>query len=312
MSPKGATTPNRRSPLPNGTGLARQTSSDSVTATSMTTSSTTEQHSSQHTENSSSVVITTSEAYDVEDSSDHFEKYIQLGVRGLRGCQLTLKGTSLTIKWWVPDNLHDNGETTVDLDIHVATINGKLVWGRRAGGYIDAELDLNDHFAFSRNGFQPNIPDTEFEAFISAASWMNLTVISEANMGMFLQHPAFQKAISSVVCRSVEVSNIQTLAVVQQMVQKLETINKSTEEYISLQMAAFVKSAVASSAAYATMSQLTTMMAGSKERTTFDAFIETTHRGTRSAGEIICGGPVEIPYGGAGEITYGGTNPHRI
>ncbi|KAF8145260.1 hypothetical protein K438DRAFT_2099731 [Mycena galopus ATCC 62051] len=339
MSPKGATTPNRRSPLPNGTGLARQTSSDSVTATSMTTSSTTEQHSSQHTENSSTVVITASEAYEVEDSSERFEKYIQLGVRGLRGCQLTLKGTSLTIKWSVPDNLHDKGETTVDLDIHVATINGKLVWGRGgggfskkcknirlkgvvliascpvdlggsvgAGGYIDAELDLNDHFAFSRDGFQPNIPDTEFEAFISAASWMNLTVISEANMCMFLQHPAFQKAITSVVRRSVEVSNIQTLAVVQQMVQKLETINKSTEEYISLQMAAFVKSAVASSAAYATMSQLTTMMAGSKERTTFDAFIETTHHSTRSAGEIPCGGAGEIIYGGAGEITYGGPN----
>jgi hypothetical protein len=160
-----------------------------------------------------------------------------------------------------------------------------------AEGYIDAELDLNDHFAFSRNGFQPNIPDTEFEAFISAASWMNLTVISEANMRMFLQHPSFQKAVSSVVRRAVEVSNLQTLAVVQQMVQKLETINKSSEEYISHQMRAFVKSAVASSAAYATMSQLTTMMAGSKERTTFDAFIETTHHSTASAGEITYGGP---------------------
>ncbi|KAJ7879685.1 hypothetical protein B0H13DRAFT_2345952 [Mycena leptocephala] len=75
MSTKGATTPNRRSPLPNGTGLARQTSSDSVTATSMTTSSTTEQQSSQHIENSSSVVITTSEAYEVKDikNSDRFE-----------------------------------------------------------------------------------------------------------------------------------------------------------------------------------------------------------------------------------------------
>jgi 7-keto-8-aminopelargonate synthetase-like enzyme len=221
----------------------------------------------------------------------------------------------------VPDNLHDKGNTTVDLDIHVATINGMLVWGRGgggfskkcknirlkgviliascpvnlggsggAGGYIDAELDLNDHFAFSCNGFQPNIPDTEFEAFISAASWMNLTVISEANMSMFLQHPAFQKAVSSIVRRAV-VSNLQTLAVVQQMVQKLETINKSSEEYISHQMGAFVKSAVASSAAYATMSQLTTMMAGSKERTTFDAFIETTHHSTASAGEITYGGP---------------------
>ncbi|KAJ7895753.1 hypothetical protein B0H13DRAFT_1885457 [Mycena leptocephala] len=250
MSTKGATTPNRRSPLPNGTGLARQTSSDSVTATSMTTSSTTEQQSSQHIENSSSVVITTSEAYEVKDikNSDRFEEYIQLGVRARASPS---------------SGQYDRGSRHPR-----PTINGMLVWGRGgggfskkcknihlkgviliascpvnlggsggAGGYIDAELDLNDHFAFSCNGFQPNIPDTEFEAFISAASWMNLTVISEANMSMFLQHPAFQKAVSSIVRRTVEVSNLQTLAVVQQMVQKLETINKSSEEYISHQMA---------------------------------------------------------------------------
>jgi hypothetical protein len=132
--------------------------------------------------------------------------------------------------------------------------------GSRGGGYTDAELDLNDHFAFSRNGFQPNIPDTEFDAFISAGSWMNFTVVSQVNMSMFLQNPGFQNAVSSIARRTVEVSNLQTLAVVQQMVQKLETINKTSEEYISHQMAAFVKSAVESSAAFAATGQLTMMM----------------------------------------------------
>ncbi|KAJ7801497.1 hypothetical protein B0H14DRAFT_2615172 [Mycena olivaceomarginata] len=263
----------------------------------------TRQQSSQRSENYSNIVATTSASSNIVTRSDSevsvesiatsdvtYDEYIQLGVRGLKGCQLTLADTNLTIKWKVPDNLQDKGETTVDLDIHIANINGMLVWGSRrwriqqdvqgwhaggsggggGGGYTDAQLDLNDYFAFSRNGFQPNIPDPEFDKFISAASWMNFTIVSQANMSMFLRNPAFQNAVSSVARRAVEVSNLQTFAVVQQMVKKLETINKNSEEYIASQMAAFVRSAAESAAAFAAMGQLTMMMG--EQRTAYDTF----------------------------------------
>ncbi|KAJ7864006.1 hypothetical protein B0H14DRAFT_2574662 [Mycena olivaceomarginata] len=277
----------------------------------------TRQQSSQRSENYSNIVATTSASNIVTRSDSEvsvesiatsdvtYDEYIQLGVRGLKGCQLTLADTNLTIKWKVPDNLQDKGETTVDLDIHIANINGMLVWGRGGGGfsktckdgstrlngtvliascfisaggsgggggggYTDAQLDLNDYFAFSRNGFQPNIPDPEFDKFISAASWMNFTIVLPGQHEHVPPESSVQNAVSSVARRAVEVSNLQTFAVVQQMVKKLETINKNSEEYIASQMAAFVRSAAESAAAFAAMGQLTMMMG--EQRTAYDTF----------------------------------------
>ncbi|KAJ7756363.1 hypothetical protein B0H14DRAFT_2635166 [Mycena olivaceomarginata] len=96
-------------------------------------------------------------------------------------------------------------------------------------------------------------------------------------MSMFLRNPAFQNAVSSVARRAVEVSNLQTFAVVQQMVKKLETINKNSEEYIAIQMAAFVRSAAESAAAFAAMGQLTMMM-GSRGRPTTPSIHPSMHQ----------------------------------
>ncbi|KAJ6556415.1 hypothetical protein B0H19DRAFT_1071514 [Mycena capillaripes] len=308
--------------LPAGTGptqsqSTRRAGSDSAAAASMETLSTQQQSSRYESSSFNSQNTTSASESSVESiatSDVIYEEYIQLGVVGLAGCTLTLDGTKLTIEWRVPDKLTGNSEKIVDLDDYVANISGKLVWGRGSGfstmckngsirlaektvliasclvipggsDYRDARLDLNDYFAFTRTGFEPNMPDPEFDEFISAASWMNFTLVSQANMSMFLQNPAFQKAVSSVARRAVEVSNMQTYAVVQQMVKKLETINANSEVYIARQMAAFVKSAAESAAAYAALTQLTMMMTHQKTAyETFYSSLDPTSPGTKPDG----------------------------
>ncbi|KAJ6449200.1 hypothetical protein C8R45DRAFT_1224487 [Mycena sanguinolenta] len=194
-------------------------------------------------------------------------------------CHLHLEGSVLIISWEPPDSAPQN--FTVDLNQFIGVAAGQVVWGDAADFPIQCDefklsgtvvhatarihntvlensFDLNYHIGYTpAGGFAPVLADPEFSAFMSTVSWMNFTVIAQANMEIFLKNPAFQKAVANAARRAVvqgmdelraHLEEVRSRA--EKMMEALEFIETMTERRIQHQVETLVRTSALSSAIF--------------------------------------------------------------
>lgn len=146
------------------------------------------------------------------------------------------------------------------MDFHVGNDDGTLRWGwkdftksctkwdlrgtilyascrrrsNRGGqeGSSYSELDLNQCIYIS-GGVLCAIAHVEFSNLMSEASWMNIKVVAEPDMGKLFSHPAFRSSVSGIAERAVGHVMEKTQNVLQAIItEALGVIQENAKEYI--------------------------------------------------------------------------------
>ncbi|KAJ6556016.1 hypothetical protein B0H19DRAFT_1376934 [Mycena capillaripes] len=232
----------------------RDASSAEGTSSTTKTSSTTTK-----TSNSSGATISTASAFNSTTTSTGNST----SGRQLSQCALTLRETILTIEW--TDGAAR--EVSVNLNQYVAYTSGVLRWVSRgqggfrstcqeksirldgtdliascreahSGNYQPVRLSLNGCITFNplTNLFEPSeleatssIPGAK-EIVASSTSLLDVTLISSFNLAKFLGDPGFQKVMTGVAERAENDAQDRRLAVMSQMNEEVEEINKEVND----------------------------------------------------------------------------------
>ncbi|KAJ7206313.1 hypothetical protein GGX14DRAFT_568286 [Mycena pura] len=208
----------------------------------------------------------------------------------LADCTLTLEDRAqLRIEWTAPNG--QPGTSTLNLDQFIGNHGGRLAWpgsdfsqscenilldgtslvamcaqGGESDAYTGSHLDLDHYLTYtSGGGFGPI--DTDLCDFMATPNWMNFTVVAQPDMGSFLGHPRFRKAVSGVAHRAVDevMSNMQYVMqhmaqhMVQQMVDEaMDIVRTRSEQRIERDLDKLVQTA-ASNVAYSSINQFVVM-----------------------------------------------------
>ncbi|KAJ6460511.1 hypothetical protein C8R45DRAFT_941600 [Mycena sanguinolenta] len=189
-------------------------------------------------------------------------------------CHLHLEGSGLIIDWTPPNSAPQN--FTVDLNQFIGVAGGQVVWdgatnfhaqydefelsgtvlratARLHDTVLENRFDLTYHIGYTpAGGFAPVLANPEFSEFMSTVSWMNFTVIAQANMEVFLKNLAFYKAVANAARRGVR-------SRAEKMMEMLDFIETMTERRIQHQVETLVRTSALSSAIFG-QHQLAMMM----------------------------------------------------